>query len=110
MAEKLRKTPEVIAEFRPFVEAHKNMPYRAQTVSYRLLNYFLEYVTGYSEFMVLKGFGAAKEAKDMCFKFLDEFGKHELAIERYYDQRNFGAAMDWRVLKSKEEPINLGIF
>ena len=40
MAEKLRKVPEIVEEFRPFVEAHKNMPYRAQTVSYRLLNYF----------------------------------------------------------------------
>ena len=110
MGEKLRHVPEVIAEFRPFVEAHKNMPYRAQTVAYRLLSYFLEYAEGFAAFMTVKSFGAAKEAKDMCFKFLDEFGKHELAIERYYDQRNFGAAMDWRVLKSKEEPINLGIF
>ena len=110
MGEKLRQVPEVIAEFRPFVEAHKNMPYRAQTVAYRLLEYFLEYAEGYAEFMVIKSFGAAKEAKDMCFKFLDKFGRHEVAIERYYDQRNFGAAMNWRILKSKEEPINLGIY
>ena len=110
MGEKLRGVSEVIEEFRPFVEAHKNMPYRAQTVAYRLLDYFLEYAEGYARFMTVKSFGAAKEAKDMCFKFLDKFGRHELAIERYYDQRNFGAAMDWRVLKSKEEPINLGIF
>ena len=110
MGEKLRRVPELIEEFRPFVEAHKNMPYRAQTVAYRLLEYFLEYAEGYAEFMVIKSFGAAKEAKDMCFKFLDKFGRHEVAIERYYDQRNFGAAMNWRILKSKEEPINLGIY
>ena len=110
MAEKLRKVPEVIAEFRPFVEAHKNMPYRAQTVSYRLLNYFLEYAEGYSKFMVLKSLGAAKEAKEMCFEFMDSFGRHEVAIERYYDQKNFGGAMNWRILKSVEEPLNLGIY
>ena len=109
MAEKLRRVPEIVEEFRPFVEAHKNMPFRAQTVSYRLLNYFLEYAIGYSKFMVLKSLGAAKEAKELCFKFMDDFGRHEIAIERYYDQRNFGAAMNWRILKSNEEPMNLGI-
>ena len=109
MAEKLRKVPEIVEEFRPFVEAHKNMPYRAQTVSYRLLNYFLEYALGYSKFMVIKSLGAAKEAKEMCFKFMEDFGRHEVAIERYYDQKNFGAAMNWRILKSNEEPMNLGI-
>jgi len=109
MAEKLRRVPEIVAEFRPFVDSHKNMPYRAQTVAYRLLNYFLEFVEGYSKFMVIKSLGGAKEAKEMCMKFMDDFGRHEVAIERYYDQRNFGAAMNWRILKSNEEPMNLGI-
>ena len=31
-------------------------------------------------------------------------------IERYYDQKAFGQSMDWRILKSVEEPLNLGIF
>ena len=86
------------------------MPYRAHTVAYRLLWYFLEYAEGFAEFMTVKSFGAAKEAKDMCFNFLDRFGRHEVAIERYYDQKNFGQSMDWRILKSVEEPLNLGIF
>ena len=109
MAELLRKVPEIIEEFRPFVEAHKNMPYRAQTVAFRLLRYFLEYAEGYSEFMVLKGFGAAKEAKKMCNEFMDRFGRHELAIEPYFDISNFGSAMYWRILKKDEEPVNFGI-
>ena len=110
MGTKLRQVAEVIEEFRPFVEAHKNMPYRAQTVAYRLLRYFLDYAKGYADFMTIKAFGASDEAKAMCFKFMDEFGKNEIAIERYYDQRNFGAAMNWRILKSKEAPVYLGVF
>ena len=36
MAEKLRAVKGIVDEFAPFVEAHKNMPMRAQTVAYGL--------------------------------------------------------------------------
>ena len=109
MGERLRGVAPLIEEFRPFVEEHKNMPYRAQTVAFRLLRYFLEYAEGYANFMILKAFGAAKEARALCNQFMDDFGKHELDIERYFDISNFGSAMYWRILKKDEEPINYGL-
>ena len=109
MGERLRGVRGLVEEFRPFVEEHKNMPYRAQTVAFRLLRLFLEYAEGYADFMILKAFGAAKEARALCNKFMDDFGVHELAIERYFDISNFGSAMYWRILKKDEEAINYGI-
>ncbi len=109
VGEKLRKVAGYVAEFAPFVEAHKNMPMRVQTVSYRLLNRYLEYVEKMAAFVTVKAFGAGKEAKKMYRDFLVDFGRHELEIERYYDHVIFGKAMEWRVLKKEEEGFNLGV-
>ena len=86
LAESFRKIPEIVEEFRPFVEAHKNMPMRVQTVSYRLLEKYLEYCIGMSKFMVLKCMGADAEANEAFWSFFTKFGKYEQEIERYYDQ------------------------
>ena len=86
LAESFRKVPEIVEEFKPFVEAHKNMPMRVQTVSYRLLEKYLEYCVGLSKFMVLKCMGADAEATEAFWSFFTEFGKYEQEIERYYDQ------------------------
>ena len=86
LAESFRKIPEIVEEFRPFVEAHKNMPMRVQTVSYRLLEKYLEYCVGMSKFMVLKCMGADAEANEAFWSFFAKFGKYEQEIERYYDQ------------------------
>ena len=109
MAEKLRAVTAITSEFAPFVEEHKNMPYRAQTVMYRILRRYLEYVDGFAGFMVLKSFGAAKEARALCEKFMVDFGKYELEMERCYDQCIFGKAMRWRIMKKDEEPVNMGV-
>ena len=86
LAESFRKIPEIVEEFRPFVVAHKNMPMRVQTVSYRLLEKYLEYCVGMSKFMVLKCMGADAEANEQFWSFFTKFGKYEQEIERYYDQ------------------------
>ncbi len=109
MGEKLRRVPEITAEFAPFVEAHKNMPMRAQTVAYRLLRRYLKYAEGISKFITIRSFGAGKEAKALYKQFLVDFGKYEVEIERYFDICIFGKAMEWRILKKEEDPVNLGI-
>ena len=109
MAEKLRRVAALVDEFAPFVEAHKNMPMRAQTVAYRLLRYYLEYVKGIAEFLILRCYGAGKEAKAKYNDFLVSFGANEIAIEKYFDICIFGKAMEWRILKKEEDPVNLGI-
>jgi hypothetical protein len=109
IAEKLRLIPALITDFTPFVSAHKNMPKRAQTVAFRLLSHYLAYAEGLYEILVLRAFGAGKEAKDKYKKFLVDFGKREIEIERYFDICIFGKAMEWRILKKEEDPVNLGI-
>ena len=109
MAEGFRKAKKLIAEFAPFVEAHKNQPARVQTVSYRILRRYLEYLCGLADVCTLKCLGAGKEAKELYKKFLLDFGKYEFELERYFDICIFGKAMEWRILRKEKEPINLGV-
>jgi len=108
MVEKLRQVKGIVEEFADFVEAHKNMPLRAQTVAYRLLRRYLEYVCGISEVFILKSLGAGKEAKALYDSFLKEFGKYELEMERYFDIHNMGNAMYKRIL-NKNEVFDYGV-
>ena len=85
LAPNLRKVAPLVDEFMPFVEAHKNMPKRAQTVAYRILRRYLEYCKGLSYVFTLKVLGADLEAKLAHDKFLVDFGKYELEMERWYD-------------------------
>jgi hypothetical protein len=62
------------------------MPMRAQTVAYRLLMRYLDYCEGLADVMILKCLGADAEAVVRYASFLNEFGKYEIEIERYYDQ------------------------
>ena len=90
IAKKLREVEFMVEEIRPFIEAHKNMPMRVQTVSYRLFNRYLEYVDGMSKVMVLKALGGDREAHRAFWSFVEEFGKYEIEMERYFD---FGMAI-----------------
>ena len=108
MVEKLRQVKGIAEEFAPFVEAHKNMPLRAQTVAYRLLRRYLEYVSGISEVFILKSLGAGKEAKALYDQFIKEFGKYEQEMERYFDIHNMGNAMYKRIL-NKNETFDYGV-
>ena len=81
----LKKIPSVADEFVPFVEAHKNMPYRAQTVAYRILRRHLDFCKMITPSLILKAAGEEQAAKDEFWNFRREFGKLELEMERYYD-------------------------
>ena len=109
MAENFRRVKGIVDEFAPFVEAHKNMSMRSQTVAYRILRRYLEYVCGMADILTLRCLGAGKEAKELYRKFLVDFGKYEIEMERYFDICIFGKAIEWRILKREEEPINLGV-
>ncbi len=86
MAADLRRVPEIVEEAKEFLDAHKSMPMRAQTVAYKLLRYHMEYCTGLAECFTLKCLGAGPEAKRAFEAFLAEFGKHEAEIGTYFDQ------------------------
>ena len=105
VAQKIRAAIKVIDEFAPFVEAHKNMPLRAQTVAYRLLAKYLEFCRGIGGALILKAHGAEVEAEIASREFFREFGKYEVAIERYYDQSVYEKAYTWKIFSKKKSNI-----
>ena len=105
VAQKMRAAIKVIDEFAPFVEAHKNMPLRAQTVAYRLLAKYLEFCRGIGGALILKAYGAEEEAERASREFFREFGKNEVAIERYYDQSLYEKAYTWKIFSKKKSNI-----
>ena len=103
VAEELRQMPAIAAEAKEFLEAHKNMPMRAQTIAYKLMRLYMEYCVGLSKCLILKCHGAGKEAKEMFEKFLADFGRHEAEIETYYDQYMIGYGLKSKEFNKKEE-------
>ena len=81
-------------EFAAKLDAYKNMPIRVQTVAMRLLKLHAEYVQGLAQAMALKSLGKDAEAKDAALSFFAEFGKNEVAWERYYDHMLMVHAMN----------------
>jgi hypothetical protein len=87
------KIPALVEEFSAFVEAHKICEKRAETVSYKLLRYYLKYLTGLSKVIVLKANGQHNDAKEAWREFAAECGAWEIDIERWFDQRMFHTAL-----------------
>jgi hypothetical protein len=81
------------------------MPLRSQTVSYRLLRRYMQYCEGIAPSMILKAYGLGEEAARSFKAFLDDFGKYEIEIERYYDQAQMGQALYGRMLRKGEPPV-----
>ena len=90
MAEGLRSVPKIAEDVKDFLEAHKNMPMRAQTVAYKLLRYYMDYCKGLAKCFAMKCMGAGVEAKEEYEKFLATIGKREVEIETYFDQYMMG--------------------
>ena len=86
VAADLRRVPDIAEEAKPIIEAHKNMPMRAQTVAYKLLRYYMEYCVGLAKCFTLKCLGAGPEAKREFESFIAEFGKYEAEIGTCFDQ------------------------
>ncbi len=85
MKEVLLRTEEIARAMQETFAPHRNMPYRVQTVAVRLLMSHGDFCRGYAKAMAIKCQGKDAQARaDFC-AFADEFGKQELAMERYYD-------------------------
>ncbi len=87
------KIPALVEEFSAFVEAHRVCEKRAETVSYKLLRYYLKYLNGLSKVIVLKASGKHADAKEAWKNFAAECGAWEIDIERWFDQRMFHTAL-----------------
>ncbi|MBE6590308.1 MAG: DUF4838 domain-containing protein [Ruminococcaceae bacterium] len=93
VADAARKLPALVEEFSPFAEAHKIMPRRAETVSYKLLRYYLKYLTELSELLVIKAEGHHKASTEAWQKFSAWCGSWEIEVERWFDQHMFSNAV-----------------
>ena len=94
MEEKLLALIPIAKEFEEKLHEHRNMPVRVQTVAMRLLKLHAEYVQGLAKAMAIKSMGRDEEAKEAALSFFAEFGKNEVAIERYYDHMLMVHAMN----------------
>ncbi|MBQ8583405.1 MAG: DUF4838 domain-containing protein, partial [Clostridia bacterium] len=107
-AESLARVKAITAEGRELIKAHYNSPVRVQTVSVRLLEQHARYAELMAEALIPKAKGEDDLADELFLEAKAEFGKHETAIERYYDH---GLAFySWEPIfktkmKSKTEPI-----
>ena len=95
----LQSVHDITARIAPVLEAHKNMPYRAQTVAVRLLQKHLEYCNSLADIWVLKAQGKDQEAVAAYEAFLESFGKYEVEIQTYFDQYMFHASMSRLIVK-----------
>ncbi len=98
----MRAVRRINEEFAPFLEAHRVMPYRAQTVSHKLLRYYTEFVAGITDALILKAHGAGEEAKRTYEAFMADFGRRECEIELCYDQYMCGLAWSFGVFNKPE--------
>ena len=90
--ENCRTAKRMTAEFSLFLEEHKNMPRRAQTVSYRMLRRYMILCEGLAEATALKAAGLGEEAQKSCYEFIESFGKYELEMESCWDMRTMVTA------------------
>jgi hypothetical protein len=63
------------------------MPYRAQTVSMKLIRFHMEYVTELAEIWTLKALGADPEVVERFRPLEAKIGRYEFELGTYFDQR-----------------------
>ena len=74
---------------------------------------YLEYCTGIARVLILKCVGANEEAVKEYADFLNEFGKREIEIERFYDQSLYGMTFGLYIdivrgaLKEQKKALNV---
>ena len=95
VAELLSSVDEICDELDSVIEAHKNMPMRAGTVSMRLLSRYTEYCRGLARALILRAQGEDDEAKRSFDAFASKFGKYEAELDRYYDHRLMRISMKY---------------
>ena len=76
---------DLAAQEEELVKKHMVMPYRPQTVSWRLLMRHAIYIRKWAEIMIAKAEGHNYKAIELRDAFYPAFGKYEIEMERYYD-------------------------
>ena len=89
---------------RELVQKHLDMPTRPQTVSWRLLEKHAEFCEGFATMMQEKCQGHEEAAYQKAQEFFDTFGRHEVEIERYYDQYMAAKSL-FRIVKKPQTVV-----
>lgn len=84
-AEALKKVEEITERGLALIREHYNSDRRVRTVSVRLLEYHAEYCRMLAKALIPKALGREEEAQKLYREMINEFGKREIAVERYYD-------------------------
>jgi len=100
---------EYTQQLKEICEQHMRMPTRPQTVSWRLLLNAIELFEGVAEYMKEKCVGHDSLAYKMAVDVFNNFGKHEVEIERYYDHRTAFRALTRIVEKPKKFVLQTGM-
>ena len=83
---RIRENMEVLANREAaLAKSHRVMPYRAQTISMRLLSRHAEYIRDLGEVVVEKALGNHQKAAELLDAFRVRFGAYEVELERYFD-------------------------
>lgn len=82
--------PALAAEVRALAASHKESPNRPQTVTWKLFDLYAEYLDLIAPAYREKCLGNDALAIEKGQYFCEHFGRHEIAIERYYDHGLFG--------------------
>ena len=80
-----KRVPEITAKGLELVKSHYNSDYRLRTISVRLLEYHAEFANLLAEAIIPKCLGDDDGAKAKLEVLIDRMGRHEQAIEMYYD-------------------------
>ena len=91
MAEKLARVKEYAAQMREICATHTDMPTRVQQICWRIIRLHADYAEGLAQVLTEKCLGHSARSHELFHAFMDEFGKHDFELDRYFD---FGLAAD----------------
>lgn len=80
-----RRVADITKKGLALIQSHYNSDCRLRTVSVRLLEYHAEFANLLAEAMIPKCLGDDEEARKKLDVLVDRMGRHEQAIEMYYD-------------------------
>lgn len=94
---KFAEAKKIIEEMKETLKDARYSQNRTELVATRLLtDYYFEYLEFIADAFTLRAQKKDQEALDFTQAFFREFGKKEVAIERYYDQHIYG--MSWNAI------------
>ncbi len=92
-----KELPGLIEQGKSLVREHYDNEVRVHTVSVRLFDHFLDFLSGYGRIIAKKARALDNEAAEMYKEFRTSFGKRECEIERYFNHTLWFNYLSWIV-------------